>query len=455
MSVKKNLLRNTIAGILSKSSTTIYRLIQVPLVLSFLGVEDFGRWLVIYSIPSWLSFANMGFGSAASNEMSMAVSNEDFEKARVYFSTFLGVIVCIGLIGTIIMTPVSFFVPWYEILKAPASRNTEFSWTVFYLAINVFIVFGYEGFGGRFRAARKAHVGVMLASTLPWINLLSIYIALSYSPRFDLMALSQLISTIIFFIIYQWVSRVTMPQIYFSIKDVQFSRFRSMFRKGMAFQAFPLGYALIFQGNILIVQLVLGPAAVTVFGTVRTLVRTVNQFMEMINQAIWPELSHLFGKKDLYKAAKLHRVAVGASILCSYVGVIGLLVIGKAAYAFWVGKNIELSNQLLFLFLLPIPFNALWVTSGVVHMASNNHEGLAIRFLTATIFSAVACFVLSYLFGIEGAAVSTVAGDLILIPYVMKRSLMLTGDNRRDFTKGVLQEVKTIPSLIKSKLKRA
>lgn len=454
MSVKKSLAKNLGAGIWSRSSTILFRLIQVPLIISVLGVEDYGRWLVLYSLPSWLTLANMGFGSVASNEMVMSVANGDMTKARQVFSTALAIIAMIGLGCMIIISAGAFFVPWEHFLKADASRHTEFSFAVIYLALTIFISFSSEVFGGRFRAARKAHLRVVLTSFLPWISLLGMVIILQFTKRFDYLALSQLIATIIFFFIYQWTSWRVLPDLSFSVKQIQFSHSKFLLKKGVAFQAFPLGNALIFQGNIIIVQSVLGPGAVALFGTARTLVRTINQAMEMINQAIWPEMSHLFGAKNFNKAAKLHRTGVMMSISLSLIGLIVLSLFGKTLYGFWVGKSMELPQYLLLLFLLPIPFNALWLTSSVVHMASNRHEGLAVRYLIATVISAIACAILSYTLGIEGAAFSTLIADVILIPYVLKRSLDLTKDNSHDFYAGVWKNIKEIPFTTNKLIKR-
>jgi len=307
---------------------------------------------------------------------------------------------------------------------------------------------------GRYRSARKTHVAIMIGSFFPWIDLLAIFITLQFTKSFSAMALSLLISITARVIIYGYISRRLMPDIYFSLKLVQVRRFKELFRKGLAFQAFPLGNALLFQGNLLIVQAILGPVAVTIFGTARTLVRTIAQALEMINQSIWPELSYLFGAGDFVKIARLHRIAVGVSIIVSLTGAFFLIFFGQTLYTFWLGKSLALSQHLLIFFLLPIPFNVFWFTSSVVHMATNQHEGLAKRYLVATCMSAVGCVVLSYLLGIEGAALSTLIADIVLIPYVLKKSLVLTKDTWSDFKTGLLYEGKMAPVTIRNLVKR-
>jgi len=82
-------------------------------------------------------------------------------------------------------------------------------------------------------------------------------------------------------------------------------------------------------------------------------------------------------------------------------------------------------------------------------MASNNHEGLAVRYLVAMCLAVIGCAILSYLFGLEGAAVSTVIADIVLIPYVFRVSLSLTGDTLENFMRGIKYEAQLIPAFFK------
>lgn len=73
MQVKTALVRNALSGGLGKISIVCLRLVQVPLLLAGLGVDEYGRWLVLASLPSWLALANLGVGSVAISEMARAL----------------------------------------------------------------------------------------------------------------------------------------------------------------------------------------------------------------------------------------------------------------------------------------------------------------------------------------------------------------------------------------------
>jgi O-antigen/teichoic acid export membrane protein len=447
--VRKALFKNFIASGWGKASAVIFRLVQVPLLLSFLGIEDYGRWLVLYTLPSWLSLANLGFGSVAANDISMAIGKGDLARARAIFSSTFRVVFYILCAGLVLLLPLILFFHWEKFLKVSPARHSEIIWVLVWFTFTTLLSFFGEIFQARFRAARKAHTYMLLYSFRPWIELIFMVVVLQFSTRMDYLAFSVFLSTFIFILSVQWISYRAMPELSYSRHDVDKTILKHLFRKGMAFQAFPLGNALIYQGTILVVQAVLGPVAVAIFGSVRTLVRSINQMLELINQVLWPELSILFGKGDLKKAARLHRMGVVLSIAIALVFVLLLGVFGEKIFSLWTNGSIYLPGKLLLLFLLPIPFNSLWFTSSVIHMASNKHEGLAIRYLIAMTMAVAGCALLSWLFGMEGAAISTLIADIILIPYVFRVSLSITGDSLEKFMYGIKYDLQLIPAFLK------
>ena len=444
MRLKNLLIRNSLASGFGKLSTVLFRFIQVPLLLSALGTEDYGRWLVLYSFPSWISLANLGFGSVAANEISMAIAAGDEDKARSIFSTVLTLIGSIVVAVTLLAVVVAPVIPWEILLKTSEEKHGQLALAVIWFTIGTLLSFLLGVYSARFRAARKAHLDILTSAFHPWLELLSLFIMLQFSTRFDYLALAILSSEVLYLIVIKWVSWRAFPTLVFSRSQVKSAHYGLLFRKGLSFQALPLGSALLFQGNLLIVQMVLGPAAVAVFGTVRTLVRSINQLLEMVNQILWPELSLLFGEGKLQLVARLHRIGVVVSIAVACLSVLFLALFGHILYGVWTGNSIPLPHRLLLLFLLPIPFNALWFTSSVTHIASNQHERLAIRYLVASGLSVIACGFLSYFFNIEGAAVSTLVCDIILIPYVFKKSLELTADTWNGFVVGLKTEFNTL-----------
>lgn len=455
MSLNKNLLKNAGASFISKISHSLIRILQVPLLIYFLGVEDFGRWTVLYTIPSWLTLANFGFGIVAANQITIHIAEDNIKEANTVYSstlTILSLILLIGLLGVFLFAPI---VNWESFLKARTEdlRETEFVNSVIIMSLTVFLSFFYGVFSSAFRSARKMHLDILLLSTRSWLNLLAMFIALNISKKFDVIALAILISHIIFFTFYAIISNKVMPSLKFSTKFIRTNTFKELFKKGIAFQAFPLGSALSIQGNILIIQILLGPVSVALYSTIKTITNIVKQLIDVINESSWSELSYLIGSRDYKNAIKVHRYGLAISIWVSFLGMGFLVLFGEFIYNLWTGNKIDMPLKLFLLMLLPIPLNALWNTSSVVLMASNLHEKLAVRYSIYSIIAFVFAWVLTYYFQLEGTAISLLVLEVLLVPYVIKSSIKLTKDNWSDFKTEILHILPNFPKILLVKIK--
>jgi len=63
----KRIVAGTVVSYLNTGTSMLSNLILVPLYLLYFGKEQYGLWLVILSIVSYLGFSNLGIAQSASN----------------------------------------------------------------------------------------------------------------------------------------------------------------------------------------------------------------------------------------------------------------------------------------------------------------------------------------------------------------------------------------------------
>ena len=99
-STKRRLILGFLTNWVGKLSATVIQFIQIPVFLHFWSVPLYGEWMIVNSIPAYLSFSNAGFGSVAGNEMTMMVARDDRDGAlRVFQSCWwLIAIICTATI---------------------------------------------------------------------------------------------------------------------------------------------------------------------------------------------------------------------------------------------------------------------------------------------------------------------------------------------------------------------
>src|SRR6202012_4777809 len=107
----RRLLLGFISNWTSRLAGTIIQLIQVPVFLHFWSTPLYGEWLIVNSIPSYLSLSNVGFGSVAGNEMTMLVARGDREGALRVFQSCWWLIVAVCSATMAVFAVVVFALP--------------------------------------------------------------------------------------------------------------------------------------------------------------------------------------------------------------------------------------------------------------------------------------------------------------------------------------------------------
>ena len=149
-----------------------------------------------------------------------------------------------------------------------------------------------------------------------------------------------------------------------------------------------------FQGSILLVGAVVGPAAVVVYSVLRTLANLIRQIVGSINNVLWPELTSLEALSDYTRLRKIHALLVkSACALCGTAAVF-LHFEAKDIVSFWTGGRIVFEQTLMDLFLLYLILQIPWLASSVFPAATNRHQKLAITYF----ISGALGLILGYLF---------------------------------------------------------
>jgi len=428
-SVGSGVLRNLASQFFTRFFSNIgVRLLQVPILLRALGGDDYGRWLLLSTVPAWLALANLGFGTVAGNGMLMSVASGDHRRASTLYAAAwkaallaTAVLLLPVLAGTLLM-------PVERWVGLGPERAWEVRSGLCYLCLSVLLSLFTEVLSLRLRAGRRSDAAAYLNGLQLWVELLLVGGVAWVGAGFDRLGLANLASTILMLFLTWVAGRGLLPWLRFERRAAGRRDVAGLLRQGLQYQSLPMGHALILQGQLMAVHAALGSAAVAVFGTTRTLVRLASQSTELVNHSVWPELSRLFGRGETDRAARLHRLSVMGSLATALAASLLLAVAGRPLYAFWTDGILLVDDNLLPCLLASVPFNALWYTSSMVHLSCNRYGGLAWRYLASAALSLAACRVMASAFGLPGAALSTLVCDALMIPFVLSVSLRLTGD---------------------------
>lgn len=436
-SLYSRLIRNLGASGLGQLINLIVQIITVPLLLAQWGLNQYGEWLVLSTIPSYLGMSELGFIGVAWNEMAMLTARDDRAGAlKVFQSTWAFVTLVSTAVAGIAILAVALLplTRWFHVTDLdPRQFATVALILVVYGLVNIqggvliggFRCDGHYAVGLMFQnAARVVEFGLLVAvvtaggGPLPVAGTMllvrSSQVAWMYG---DLRRRSGWLRL-------KWHSG-------------ERSEIRRLARPALTFAGFPLGQALGTQGMLMVVSSASGPGAVAVFSTLKQLAGPVVQAMSLIHNSIWPEMSAAMGRGDLALARQLHHRA-WRLCLCLVVVVQGALAVtGRQLFEFWTQGHMSFDGLLFALLLGAAGVRVLWYMSFVVPLAINRHSRLAILFVIATALSLPVAMVLLPVVGLAGAGAALLTVEVALSFTFVQKALDLLDERWSGFLRFV------------------
>src|SRR6201996_232485 len=130
---KRRLMLGFLTNWVGKVSATVIQFIQIPVFLHFWSVPLYGEWMIVNSIPAYLSFSNAGFGSVAGNEMTMMVARDDRAGALRVFQSCWWLLATISPAPIIRLSGTLYSLPAARLLRLSALGESDPKWIIFYL----------------------------------------------------------------------------------------------------------------------------------------------------------------------------------------------------------------------------------------------------------------------------------------------------------------------------------
>lgn len=422
-----------------KLSSTLIQLIQVPVFLHFWSVPLYGEWMIVNSIPAYLSFSNIGFGSVAGNEMTMLVAREDRDGALRVFQSCWWLIALICTATIVLLSGALFYLPASRFLKLSAISESDTKWIIFYLGVSVLLGQLEQLLQSAYRCVGRYSYGTFLKNLLSLFAFGCMIASVALGAGVRETALTFAIVNVAGTVLLCLLVRRDIPWIRYGWSNASFAEIRKLARPAIAYMGFPMGNALNLQGTLLAVGYALGPTEVVVFGTARTVSRVALQMVSLVNTTFEPEMSIAFGARDYALTRTLLRRACQLALIVALVVVIAMMTVGPWFLTHWTGGHVPPSRGLLSILLMVIVSYSLWSTSSTLMTSTNQHQRLAAYYIVGTSLNCILCYFLARGYGLYGAAASLLVSEVLMNLYVVPAALRIAHDTLPAFLASMLQ----------------
>jgi O-antigen/teichoic acid export membrane protein len=410
---------------------------QVSILASIWGLHLYGEWLILAAVPTYLAFSDIGFFAAATNDMVMAVGRDDRRGALTVFQAISTAIGLLFVALALLLPIVAFSLPLRSLLNLSVMHESTAAWVIVMLGFDTLLT-AYAGllYGAFACVGRYGEGGFVLAViTLGEFSGLATVVALGGGPALAAAAMlgSRLAGTVAMFVL----MRHRAPWLQLGRPPAMRKEIRRLLTPALASGAFPAALALNIQGMVILVGIVLSPAATAVFSTLRTLSRAVIQLLASIVTVVNPEVSRAYAERDESLLRTLHRRGCQAAIWLAALIVLILVIAGGTIVHVWTGGKVIANGPLLYEFLAVAAIDSLWFTSLSILFATNRHQRMAVYFTLASVINLPVAYAFVQLWGLQGAAVSLILVELFMLVAVLRHALPAAHDTLAGWIRAV------------------
>lgn len=447
-SAGKRLLRGMAAAGFGQVVTVLVSLGSLPLFVLLLGKGGFEDWTLLGSLPMALAQTDLGFGMAATAEMTQRVARENRDGALKVFQSCWVLVTTISVIAFLLIFPFALWGPWYGWLKWSSVSEGEARLVFALLAA---MILGQQQLSLIAAAYKSDGLYARVTMIENWMRLAQYaggFLICLFSPSVLSFAIG-FAGIYLAFTAYMAVDlRRQRPWLKWGFKEAGWSEIKPLIRPALSFAAYPLGISLNQQGFLWVINVALGPVQ-GYWSALRTLSRAVVQGAQIVIGPAPVEISAAVGRDDLPFARKLHHTVSQAGMLLALIGVAALLALGPFIFAFFTAGKYEFSYPLFILLLVAAFFNAAWNVSMSVAYAVNRHMGLTLGYIAINLICIGLGVFLAGFWGLIGVAVALALVDLIMAPLVISKALKILDESWDGYSKAMRQNPKELINRIK------
>lgn len=321
--------------------------ISIPLFLKFLGKQDYGLWMTIFSIINWVYTFDLGIGNGLRTKLSESLVKKDYINAKEYITT-----------GYVILSIIAAFMLFLGLIIIKFNNLTKFLnigfysenyikfvfISVFTMTIINFIVFLYKVF---YLSIHNSFIGELNNFLFQASFILILYL-LNYFNKINLISIAiiypginmviGILATVNFFKKY--------PNLKPSLKYFKKEKIKEINGLGILFFIIQICMLIIYTTDNMLIMKYIGAEEVTTYNIISKLFQILIILECLISSPMWTLFVDAYVKKDK-KWIKKAFINLNLLFLLLILGVIIMIYILPFVVKLWLGQELIYPKYLI------------------------------------------------------------------------------------------------------------
>ena len=325
----------------------VITLLLVPLTINYIDPVQYGIWLTLSSIVTWINIFDIGIGNGLKNEIAYSLALKDESNIKNYVSTTYLVLSIIAIIIFVLFFFISQLFDWNKILNIQEQTAYDIR-QVLVIVLGLFCIqFVVQLVNSLLSATQQVFKSSLIlfsgqALTLiftlfliKWVpeNFILLVITLAGSP-----VLALIIASIYF---YHHELKLFAPSFF----SIDFKYIRKLLNIGASFFLIQIGALILFQINNIIITTLMGPEAVTTFNIPYKLFSAIPMVFAIIITPYWSAFTEAYAIKDFeWIKSSIKKLRIIWAILS--MGAVLIFFMSNRLYEIWIQDAVTIPTSL-------------------------------------------------------------------------------------------------------------
>lgn len=391
----------------------------LPFTIRTLGETQYGTWILIASVTSYLSMLALGVPMATVRFVANYAGAGDHAALNRTVGSCAGLYLLIGLGSAIIGTGLFFaFDSLYEVEPALLSQ-ARWAFAIVVLNISASFIgqlpYGIMSAHHEFMLRNQVQMGSILLKLGLTVGLLS------WHASFVWLAIIQLTLFALEFSVATWLVRRRWPHIRIRLSDFDPAMVRQIFGFSLFVMLLSIGAQLTFQSDAIVIGAFLPVETIPLFTVAGSLAVYLMEFVIGIGSVVMPMAAALQAKGRTDEVRDIFLKWSKITVSLTFAACLFLLVLGPRFMGWWIGPEFEqpAGRVLQILMLGNLVFLPVRGVALPLLMGLGKPKAPAIAFLVSGVLNVLMSVVLVQRWGLDGVAVGTAVPNLLFALVVL------------------------------------
>lgn len=351
---------NSIFILICKIFTVLINLLYVPLLIDAMSQTNYGIWLTLSSVVSWLFVFDIGIGHGVRNKVAEAIAENRIIDARSIISTGYFVLLCIVSVLLVVVLLVFPCISWSYVLNAPNKMDEELTMLTIIVVSCFCLQLMLKLVDAVLYAFQSPAIVSGIVVTHQALGMLIIYLMKHSSNDYSIFNYGLVISVVpvvVIFLFSLFYFIFVKPYLTPSLNYISKGYVRDVLGLGSKFFAIQLTAMVLFQTNSIIIAHQIDSLAVIDYNVAYKYFGVLLMVFTTITTPIWSAATEAFVKKDFAwinrtycHINRIYYISIGVGIL--------MLVFSPIAYKLWLHQSVTINwwlmGLMLFYYILSI-----------------------------------------------------------------------------------------------------